>query len=160
MKHLPLILILFFSSSLTYSQGCGLISGKKDNRGAVVSSKDFYSLLIRKNYNTTDSLNYSLFLNVASRQMLTDSLLSSKGVFELYLSNGDKIEIDNASCENDPLKMGNTIAFTVNTTEEVMVKLVDNPIEKLTVFGLVETEFSLKNQKKQIKIITCLKNNG
>lgn len=156
------LLTLFAFNS--FGQGCGLVSGTTDKKtgietiGGVVNSKDFYSLLIQKKLDPNDSLNYKLFLNAASRVMLSDSLINSKGTFELYLTNGDRIVIENAKCENDPLGFGASVGFTVITTEETLMQIIEHPIQKVKVFGILETEFSPRKQKQQQKIMTCLKN--
>ena len=164
MKHLIIISLLTFTAVQAYGQGCGLISGTKEKKtgvetkGGVVNSKDFYSLLIQKRINPKDTLNYFLFLNAASRVMLSDSLINSKGTFELFLTNGKVIVIENAKCQNDPLGLGASIGFTVSTTESTIEQLVNNPIQKIRVFGILETEFSPRNLKQQQKIFTCLQN--
>lgn len=102
MRHLFIISLLTFITYSSFGQGCGLVSGTKDKttgietKGGVVNSKDFYSLLIQKKLDPNDSLNYILFLNAASRVMLSDSILKSKGKFELTLVSGRKIIIENA----------------------------------------------------------------
>ncbi len=147
----------------SFGQGCGLVSGTKDKKtgiettGGIVNSKDFYSLLIQKKLDPNDSLNYFLFLHAASRVILSDSLINSKGTFELFLLNGEKIEIENAECQNEPLGLGASIGFTVKTTEEIMQKLIENPIQKIKVFGILETEFAPNKQKQQQKILICLR---
>ena len=158
------IFLLTIILSKSFGQGCGLVSGTIDKktgietRGAVVNSKDFYSLLVQKRLDSNDSLKYFLFLSAASRFLLTDSLLNSKGNFELILVNGEKIILKNADCKNQPLGLGGSIGFTVRTTELVMGQIVNNPIQKLKVFGILETEFSPQKQKQLQKIIACLKN--
>ncbi len=164
MRQILVFTILTLLSIKSFGQGCGLVSGTKDKKtgietkGGVVNSKDFYSLLIQKKLDHNDSLNYRLFLNAASRIMLSDSLINSKGTFELYLTNGDKIVIENAKCENDPLGFGASIGFTVMTTEETLVQIIESPIQKIKVFDILETEFASRKQKQQQKIMTCLIN--
>ncbi|HKL02865.1 MAG TPA: hypothetical protein VJ911_04285 [Cryomorphaceae bacterium] len=164
MKQVFAITILTLLSINLFGQGCGLVSATKDKKtgietkGGVVNSKDFYSLLIQKKLDPNDSLNYRLFLNAASRVMLSDSLLNSKGTFELFLTSGERIVIDNAECENDPLGFGASIGFTVMATEETLMQIIEHPIQKVKVFGILETEFSPRKQKQQQKIMTCLKN--
>lgn len=53
---------------------------------------------------------------------------------------------------------GASIGFTAKTREEVLEKIIDDPIQKIKVFGILETEFSPRNQKQQQKILTCLIN--
>jgi hypothetical protein len=164
MRQIFAITILTLLSISSFGQGCGLVSGTKDKKtgietkGGVVNSKDFYSLLIQKRLDPNDSLNYRLFLNAASRVMLSDSLLNSKGPFELFLTNGERVVIENAECENDPLGFGASIGFTVMTTEETLKQIIESPIQKIKVFGILETEFASRKQKQQQKILTCLIN--
>jgi hypothetical protein len=164
MKHLIVIIILTASTVNSFGQGCGLVSVAKDKatgietKGGIVTSKDFYSLLIQKRLDPNDSLNYFLFLNAASRVVMSDSILKSKGIFELTLASGQKILIENAECENDPMGFGASIGFTVRTHEKVLEQVIDDPIQRIKVFGILETEFSPRNQKQQQKILICLKN--
>ena len=88
--------------------------------------------------------------------MLSDSLLNSKGIFELFLLSGKQITIENATCENDPMGFGASVGFTVKTNEALILELMNDPIVKLRVFNILETEFALKKQKKQQRIFTCL----
>ena len=164
MRQFFVITIFAFTAFCSYGQNCGFVSTTKnkktgiETKSGIVSSKDFYSLLILKNVNTGDSLNYTLFLNAASRVMLSDSILKSKGTFELSLKSGEKITIENANCENDPLGFGASIGFTVKTRKEILESVIDDPIQKIKVFGILETEFSLKKQKELQRILTCLIN--
>jgi hypothetical protein len=163
MKKIFIAIFLILFGSNSFGQ-CGLVSSSKDKetgiitKGGVVSSKDFYSLLIQKRINPTDSLNYFLFLNAASKVMLSDSLLNSKGKFELFLTNGEKIIIDNAKCMNDPLGLGASIGFSVDTDEKTISQIITNPILKIKVFGILETEFAPRKQKQIQKIVNCLVN--
>lgn len=164
MKYLIVIIILNVLIIDSFGQDCGLISGTKDKitgietKGGVVNSKDFYSLLIQKRLDPNDSLNYFLFLHAASRAILPDSFLKSKGTFELNLASGQKILIENAECKNNPMGFGASIGFSVKTSENVLEQVINDPIQKINVFGILETEFSPKSQKQQQKIFTCLKN--
>ena len=148
----------------SFGQGCGLVSttrNKKsgiESKGGIVSSKDFYSLLIQKRLDPDDTTNYILFLNVASNVILSDSLLKSKGIFELTLASGKKIFLENAICENDPMGFGASIGFKVKTTEKILQKIIDDPIQNLKVFNILDTEFSKNSRKQQQKILTCLIN--
>jgi hypothetical protein len=160
------ILIIFFAlfTFKSYSQGCGLVSGTKnkksniETKGGVVNSKDYYSLLIQKIIDPNDTIKYRFFLNATSKYMLSDSLLKSKGTFELQLTNGENIIIPDAVCENDPLGFGASVGFTVYTSEGIIKILILNPIQKLKVFGILETEFASRKQIQQQKIYNCLVN--
>ena len=82
--------------------GCGPVSKTIDTetgiitKGGVVSSKDHYSLLIQKRVAPNNAIDYFLFLHAASKIILSDSFLNSKGTFELFMTNGQKIIIENA----------------------------------------------------------------
>ena len=164
MKYYLIISFLTFITINSFGQGCGLVSSTKnkttgiETKGGIASSKDFYSLLIRKVMDPNDSLNCLLFLNAASRVMLPDSLLKSKGQFELLLKSGKIILINNADCVNDPLGLGNSIGFNVRTNETNFKQILNDPIAKIKVFGILQTEFSEKMQEQQQKIINCLFN--
>ena len=142
--------------------GCGPVSKTIDTetgiitKGGVVSSKDHYSLLIQKRVDPNKTIDYFLFLNAASKIILSDSLLNSKGTFELFMINGQKIIIENAECKNNPLGFGTSIGFTVITTEAVIKPLITYPIQKIKVFGILETEFSASAQKEQQEIMNIL----
>jgi len=163
MKHSIIIILLTLSTLNSIGQGCGLVSGTRDKvtgietKGGVVNSKDYYSLLIQKRINSNDSLNYILFLTAASKVLLSDSVLKSKGKFELTLSSGQQVVIENARCENNPMGFGASLGFTVRTSDTVLAQLIHDPIQKIKVFEILETEFSPKNQRHQQKIFSCLK---
>jgi len=164
MKRSIIIVFLTLFTLNSIGQGCGLVSGTRDKitgietKGGVVTSKDFYSLLIQKRLDPNDTLNYFLFLNAASRVVLSDSILKSKGIFELTLASGQKILIENAESENNPMGFGASLGFSVRTSDTVLAQLTHDPIQKIKVFEILETEFSPKNQKQQQKIFSCLKN--
>ncbi len=154
--------LLISSLIITLFYGCSPVSKTIDKEtgiiteGGVVNSKDYYSLLIQKKSGPNTSEEYHLFLHAASRIVLPDSLLNSTGIFELFLTSGEKIIIEGVECENDPLGFGASIGFTVNTTEEKIIPILDNPIQKMTAFGILETEFSGKQQKEQQEILAIL----
>jgi hypothetical protein len=115
-------------------------------------------LLIQKRIDPNDSLNYFLFLNAASRVMPAVSTLKSKGKLELAIVSGQIIIIKNAECENDPMEFGASVGFTTKARADVLEKIIDDPIQKIKVFGILETEFSPRSQKQQQQILSCLKN--
>lgn len=163
MKQLLTIALFTLLTITSFGQGCLMVSKTTSketgiiSRSGMVSSKDHYSLLFEKRFDPNDSLNYWLFIHAASRGMLTDSMFNLKGSIELFLTNGDKIVIENAECRNNPLGFGSAIAFSVVTNEETLLPIIKAPIEKIKAFGFFETEFSPRNQKRQQKILTCLK---
>jgi hypothetical protein len=157
---LLIVFILVISIS-----GCSQVSYSKNKEtgvetsGGIVSSKDFYSLLIQKEYdpnNPNNPYNYVLILHAASKVRLSESLIKSKGIFELLLANGQVLIIENVECLNDPLGFGGAIAFSVKTTEENIRTIYQNPIIKIKAFGILETEFSPKMQSRLQEIIASL----
>ena len=167
MFRISIVFVFTFITSVSFGQGCGLVSSTKNKEtgvksiGGIVNSKDFYSLLINKRIdpnNLDDTLNYSLFLHAASKVLLSDSLLKTKGIFELILTNGKVIHLHNAECLNDPLGLVNSIGFIVKLTENQISETLINPIIIVKVFGILETKFSPRKQKQQQKIVNCLIN--
>ena len=160
------LLILLFTFN-SYSQNCGLVSKTKDkktgieSKGGVINSKDYYSLLINKQYdplNPNDTLNYIVSLVAASKLRLTDSLSQTKGNFELRLINGQLITWENATCFNNPAGLDGAIGFQIKVTERQIREILNQPILRIKVFGILETEFAPNNQKQQKKIVDCLIN--
>ena len=88
--------------------------------------------------------------------MLSDSPLNSKGIFESYLLSGKQITIENATCENELMGFGASVGFTVKKNEALILELMNDFILKISVFNILKTEFALKKQKKQQRILTCL----
>jgi hypothetical protein len=167
MRYLIIGLFIFAITFPSFGQDCGLVSKTKDkktgieSRGGVINSKDFYSLLINKQYNPekpNDTLNYIISLVAASRVELTDSLTHAIGKFELQLTNGKLITWENATCFNDPAGLEGAIGFQIKITERQIREILNQPILKIKVFGILETEFAPNKQKQQQKIVACLIN--
>jgi len=167
MRYLITGLFIFIFAFQSYGQECGLVSKTKnkktgiESRGGIISSKDYYSLLINKQYdptNANDSLNYIVSLCAASKVKLADSLLQTKGKFELQLTNGKQIIWENATCFNDPAGLESAIGFQIKITERQIREILNQPILKIKVFGILETEFAPNKQKQQKKIVDCLIN--
>ena len=165
MKQTLIILFAIISLSNAYSQ-CGKLDRTFDKEteiesyDVIISSKDYYSLMSRKNFDPSkenDSLNYFLFLHATSQVMLNDSILNSSGVFELTLASGKKIIIPNVKCMNKPLGF-TSVGFTVVCSEKVIEELASDPIQKIKVFGILETEFSMKKQATIMETSKCLLN--
>ena len=165
------ILFLFFlitSSSLVQAQNCSCISGKMNKEkssetiSGIANSKDFFSLLIAKELNYADATiepKYSMSLVAASRVLLTDSLLQTKGHFKLKLSNNIEMLIDNVEYMNNPLGFQSALGFQASMTEEQIMTLSTNPIITLIVPEIhLTTDFSSKKQKEQQRIYSCLIN--
>ncbi len=162
-----IFLLLLITTSISYGQGCGIISNKLDKKtgityqGGIVTSKDYYSLLIRKVTDpggSVDSLNYELLFNAASKFPFSDSVLNVPGQIEFISINGKSIKLPNVQHLNNPLGLGPSVGFLVRTTKSNIYKLTKDPAIKLVLSGLLETEFNQKNQKKLSKIADCLTN--
>ena len=164
MKKIFYLVILVFCTGSFYGQ-CGLVGKAKNKKTGIetstgiVNSRDYYSLGIQKEknfLNPEEKSKYYLLLNAASRVKLSDSILKSKGKMELYLNDGIKYTVENVKCLNDPLGLGNSIGFRVEITEEQLKEISNKSFSKLKVIGILETEFSKRTQKQQIKIMNCL----
>ncbi|HTX88374.1 MAG TPA: hypothetical protein VMC08_05245 [Bacteroidales bacterium] len=157
---------LFFLSAKP--QSCSCISGipdknsGKNERGGIVSSKEFYSLLIDK---TTvwafPSLPpvYTLILTAASDVFLPDNLTATTGTFEVNLSDGSTVVWSGAHCSNEPFGMKGTVGFRVDVSESQILILSKSQISTLNAFGIITATFSVNSQKKQKKIVDCLLKN-
>jgi hypothetical protein len=163
-RQLFFILVSSFYYFDSIGQNCHCISGTKDKNkgtetlGGLTSSADFYSLLFQKEINRKDTTvkpRYNLFLNVASRVLLSDSMLKTRGVMEVRLLDNSIMKYDSVSFHNNPLGFCCTIGFNVSLTEEEFKMIGTNPIVTLTVLD-VKTSFADKKQKEQQKIINCL----
>ena len=95
-------------------------------------------------------------MNVASRVVLSDSIVNSKGQVELLLKDNSKLLLENAKCFNNQMPFGFCIAFTVDITEEELKIISENPIATFNAFGILSTSFKGRKQKEQQKIINCL----
>jgi hypothetical protein len=164
-RQLFLTFIFIFIVWNAIGQNCSCISGTKDKKtgtetkGGITNSKDFYSLLIQKETNykdTTVAPKYYLFLNAASRVVLSDSTVKSKGTFELLLHDSSKVIFNDATCFNNQQSFGFSVGFTVWVTKEQLEIISKNPIVTLTAFGILTTSFKEKKQKEQQTIATCL----
>ena len=161
-----LFTFLFCSITVTLTaQNCRGISVSRDKnngtetRSGITNSSDFYSLLIFKETNRADmSLEpkYSFLLNAASRVVLSDSIVNTKGVIELLLKNNSKLILENAKCFNNPMPFGFCIAFSVTVTKEQLEIISKNPIVTFSAFGIFSTSFKERRQKEQQRIINCL----
>ncbi len=167
MRYLATGLFTFILAFQLCGQDCGLVSKTKNKKtgiessGGVISSKDYFSLLINKQYdpaNPNDTLNYFVSLVAASRMKLTDSLLLAKGNFELQLTNGKFITWGNATCFNNPSGLEGAIGFQIKITERQIHEILEYPILKIKVFGFFETNFAATNQRQQQRIVGCLLN--
>lgn len=161
-----LLISLIILTSWSYGQNCLCISGTKDKEksietvGGVANTRDYYSLLIQKimNYSdTTESHKYRMFYNVASRDQFSDSMLNTLGTIELKLTNETTILIDSVEYQNSPLGFGPTLGFWFYISEETIKTLSNYPIESISVKDvLIPSHFTEKGKKEQIEIFKCL----
>lgn len=155
------LIVLTFSG---YGQNCNSTSVKRDKESGlitvsgIVTSNDFYSLLIQKQISiddTTEPPHYLLFLNAASRVQFSDSTLTTKGRLHLTLSDSSILDLEEVSFINRPLGF-KSLGFRVYVDEKVIKALAAKPIAILVVDDKLKTEFKLKKQKEQKKIFSCL----
>jgi len=163
-----LLTLIFYSVSVTtIAQNCSCVSTAKDKKTGtatttgIVNSSHYYSLLIQKEINSKDlelEPKYKLFLNAASRYVLSDSIVNSVGVIELLLRDNTKLMLENAKSFNNPMPFGFCVAFTVGITKEQLEIIANNPIISFRAFDILETTFNGSRQKEQQKIANCLLN--
>jgi hypothetical protein len=162
-KPILLFLLLFLASgSYTSAQKCP--SGKKDKKSGtenfsyIFTSKDYYSLLVQKEtsyQDTSAAPKYWLLFTAASRVQFSDSMLATKGVIELRLTNGNVVTIDSVNYMNAPVGNG-SLGFSAHPSEETISMLTSSPIEMLTVKNVLSTSFATKKQHEHPAIFTCL----
>jgi len=166
-KNTLLTLVFYSVVMTTIAQNCSCVSTAKDKKTGtetttgIVNSSHYYSLLIQKETNSKDldlEPKYKLFLNAASRYVLSDSIVNSVGVIELLLKDNSKLILENAKCFNNPMPFGFCVAFTVGITKEQLGIIASNPIISFRAFDILETTFKERQQKEQQKIVNCLLN--
>jgi len=161
-----LVIVLTLNAVFSYGQNCSLISGTKDKKtgtetiGGITSSKDFYSLLIHKRINHADKSigsNYTISLNAASRVLLSDSVLSTKGTFEFLLLDNSTVIVKNVTYMNNPMGQCCSLGFQAEIEEDQIKLLAKSPIVTLKVIEIpLTTSFAPKKQKQQQTICDCL----
>lgn len=164
MKYSFILCFILFSFK-AISQNCSCVDGSKDKKtgfaaiSGIITSNDFYTLLISKQINfkdTTAAPVYKLYLHAASKVILSDSMLQTKGSLELKLSDSSVVTVDGVEYSNNPLGYCCSIGFDVIISEEKMRAIAKNPIAALTVVDLFTTTFPSKKFKKQSCIAECL----
>jgi hypothetical protein len=163
-----LILTLTLITVFSYGQNCSLISGTRDKKngtetiGGITSSKDFYSLLIHKEINHADKSivpKYTISLVAASRALFSDSILNTKGTFELFLLDNSNVTVKNVSYMNNPIGQCCSMGFQAEIEEDQIKLLAKSPIVTLKVNEIMLTTlFAPKKQKRQQIICDCLLN--
>jgi hypothetical protein len=166
-KNIIFTLIFYSVAVTTIAQNCSCVSTAKDKKTGketttgIVNSSDFFIFFIQKETNTNDldlEPKYLLLLNAASRIVLSDSLVNTKGVIELILKDNIKLILENATCFNNPMPFGFCIAFRASVTKEQLEIIANNPIVTFRAFDLLNTSFNERRQKEQQKIANCLLN--
>lgn len=165
-RHTLLTTLLTLTSIFSSGQNCSLISGTKDKKtgtetiGGITSSKDFYSLLIHKKLNHVDKSiksSYTISLNAASRVLLSDSVLNTKGTFEFLLLDNSTVTVKNVTYMNNPMGQCCALGFQAEVEEDQIKLLANSPIVTLKVKEiLLTTSFAPKKQKQQQIICGCL----
>lgn len=165
-RHTLLTTLLTLTSIFSSGQNCSLISGTKDKKtgtetiGGITSSKDFYSLLIHKKLNHVDKSiksSYTISLNAASRVLLSDSVLNTKGTFEFLLLDNSTVTVKNVTYMNNPMGQCCSLGFQAEIEEDQIKLLANSPIVTLKVKEiLLTTSFAPKKQKQQQIICGCL----
>ncbi len=163
-----LLTLLTFITTFSFGQNCSIISSTKDKKtgtvtiGGITSTEDFYSFLIHKKVNQSDQSiksSYIISLNAASRVLLSDSLLSTKGTFEFHLLDNSTVTVQNVTYMNNPLGQCCSLGFQANMEEEQIKLLAKSPIVTLKVIEIMlTTSFSPKKQKQLQTICNCLLN--
>lgn len=163
-KVLIACLTILFSFE-SFGQNCSCVSGVKDKTkgietvGGVTNSQDFYSLLIQKEMSYVDDSSfprYFLTINAASKVLLSDSILKTKGTLELKLLDNSSIIVDSVTYINNPMGYCCSLGFQCEVDEKVIQVLSKNPIQTLTVRNILSTTFLPRKQKEQQLIYNCL----
>ncbi len=165
-RHILLTTLFTLTSIFSSGQNCSLISGTKDKKtgtetiGGIISSKDFYSLLIHKKINQVDKSirsSYTISLNAASKVLLSDSVLNTKGTFEFFLLDNSTVTVKNVTYMNNPIGYCCSLGFQAEVDEDQIKLLANNPIVTLKVNEIMLiTSFAPKKQKQQQTICSCL----
>jgi hypothetical protein len=164
-KQLFIVLLLTVLHFDSTGQSCSCISGGKDKKtgvetySGITNSEHYYSLMISRevrHVDTTTLPKFILFLNAASRFVLSDSMLKTVGTIELQLLDNTTVICDSVIFFNNPLGFCCTIGFKTYLKEEQIRLIAANPIVTLTVIDMLKTSFSNRRQKEQQKIINCL----
>jgi hypothetical protein len=160
-----LISMMTLQLNLTFGQNCSFVKSTrvKNNEtetiGESINSKDYYTLLIEKIFdkqNTTSKSIYSVELVAASRVLLSDSMLNTKGVFEFALLDNSVLTVDHVTYQNNPAGLS-ALGFRAEIEEEKIKEISKNPIVTLKVKDInLITTFAEKKQRQMQTICGCL----
>jgi hypothetical protein len=161
-----LVLLVTIQFNLLYGQNCSLVrktrvkNKETETVGASVHSKDFYTLLLEKTIDKNDKTKppiYSLEFVAASRALLTDSLLNTKGTVELVLLDSSVITVDNVTFRNNPLGYCCALGFHAVIEEAKVRAIQQSPIVTLKIMEInLTTTFTEKKGKVLQTISGCL----
>lgn len=163
-----LILILLFTIQLNHLQGqdCSKVKRTRTKNnvtetiGEIVQSKDFYTLAFEKTTHKVDKSKapaYSLELMAASKVIFTDSMLNTKGTFELILRDNSVLTIYDVTYKNNPLGYCCAVEFAANIGEDIVRKVSNSPIVTIRIIEApLSTSFTEKRQREMQAICGCL----
>jgi hypothetical protein len=161
-----LVSVMTIQLNLLQGQNCSFVqntrvkSNDTETVGESVNSKDFYALLIEKTFdkkNKTKPPIYSIELVAASRIVLTDSMLNTKGTFELVLLDNSVLTVENVTYKNNPLGYCCALGFKAEIEEDKIKAINKSPIVTLKVKDInLTTTFAEKKQKLIQTISGCL----
>lgn len=161
-----ILLLIALTSFQSFGQNCSSISATNNKKtgietfGGVTNSKDFYSLLIHKQIHRADNTTspiYSITLVAASRVLLSDSMLNTKGSFELLLLDSTTVIVKNVTYLKNALGHSSALGFQAEIEKDKIEHLAKSPIVMLKVPELpLATSFAPPKQKKQQTICNCL----
>jgi len=158
-------LLILLICNKSKAQNCSGVTLKKDKSTGIITSsglltsKEFYNLLIQKKIKPSDSSfipEYSFYIIAASRVIFADSSLKKHPVMELKLMNDSVMNLIDVTLVNNPMGDGfSTIGFNASITAAELRVLKANPAKQVYSAGLSVT-FSDKACKKQKDIASCL----
>jgi hypothetical protein len=157
---------LILSPAFSKGQNCSVISATKDKKNGtetfsgMTHSKDFYTLLIRKKINHADkqaAAEYTILFVAASKVLLADSMLNTKGTIELTLLDNSIMKISKVTYTNNPIGQCCALGFHTIIEEDQIKILANNPIVTFKINEVqLTTSFAPKKQKQIQAICACL----
>jgi hypothetical protein len=131
-----------------------------ETTGQSFNSKDFYYTLIEKTVDKKDKTKppiYSILLSAASKVLLSDSMLSTKGTIHLVLQNGSTLLINKVKYANNPVGYCCMLGFSAEVEEETIKAIGESPFVTLTIKEVdLTTTYAPKKQTQAQKICKCL----
>ncbi|WP_162903017.1 hypothetical protein [Taibaiella koreensis] len=160
-------LALLFVSYHALAQPCADTRRGKLRNGNVIESvlfvsENYWGLYFGKETNPSDKSlrpRYYLALNSLPKSKLADSLVGTYGDFELLLTNGVHILFKEALANINPVASNTPLGFGLELSPEQMQQITA-PIERVTVFHLLSTNFSPSEQQKIGALVQCFNAGG